>query len=374
MAPTTVMQLFARVPIPVQATIARFMFGLPKPARRLLIGEPVRIDGQELASDAQLLLWLDRVTGSSPAHGDSVAGARDHVEQARQIVIKRDIGPVAVRQVEVSGADGPLDARLYTPAGAPEGTPLLVFFHGGGWVIGSLDTHDNLCHYLAANSGVRVLSVDYRLAPESPFPAAADDALAAFRWAVKHATDLGADPDAVAVGGDSAGGNLAAVVSYLSSRRRGAKPVFQLLIYPATDASTRRPSRELFADGFYLTSEEIDWFLGHYAPDERSWTDPKLSPLLAGNLSGLPPAYIATAGFDPLRDEGEEYARKLADAGVPVVLRRHPDLIHGFVNFIGLGTRFTEAVSEAVGALRTGLAMGASKPTMAPRKRVTPKK
>jgi acetyl esterase/lipase len=371
MAP--VMQLLARVPVSVQATIARLAFGLPKPVRRLLIGAPVRIDGQELASDAQLLLWLDRVTGSSLSQDGTVSSARAHIQDSRELVVKRDISPVAVREVEVAGAEGPLTARLYTPDGAPDVTPLLVFFHGGGWVIGTLDTHDNLCHYLAVNAGVRVLSVDYRLAPEAPFPAAADDALAAFRWAAKHAADLGADPDAIAVGGDSAGGNLAAVVSYLATKRRGVAPVFQLLIYPATDASVRRRSRDLFAEGFFLTSEEMDWFLGHYAPDEASWTDPKLSPLLASNLAGLPPAYITTAGFDPLRDEGEEYARKLAAAGVPVVLRRHPDLIHGFATFIGLGTRFTEAVSEAVGALRTGLALGATKSAQ-PRKRTTPVK
>ena len=375
----TAAHLLERVPISVQATIARTLFGLPEPIRRLLIGAPVRLDGQELASDAQLLLWLDKLTDASMVQSKDHLVARAALDKKAELVRKRDIGPVDVREVEVAGAEGPLKARLYTPAGAPDAGPLLVFYHGGGWVIGSLDTHDNLCRFIAANGQLRVLSVDYRLAPEAPFPAAVDDALAGFRWAVKHAADLGANPDAIAVGGDSAGGNLAAVTSYLASKRRGAQPVFQLLFYPGTDASVRRPSRELFAEGFFLTSEEMDWFMGHYAPDDASRTDPKLSPLLASNLSGLPPAYIATAGFDPLRDEGEEYARKLSAAGVPVVLRRHPDLIHGFANFIGLGTRFTEAVSEAIGALRTGLAIGSAgsavtaKPAQ-PRKRVAPAK
>ncbi|TDQ04831.1 alpha/beta hydrolase [Labedaea rhizosphaerae] len=375
-------QLLERVPISVQATIARALFGLPKPVRRLLIGAPVRLDGQELASDAQLLLWLDKLTDASMVQSRDHVIARTALDAKSEIVRKRDVEPVDVRTVEVAGAEGPLQARLYTPAKAPDDGPLLVFYHGGGWVIGSLGTHDNLCRFIAANGELRVLSVDYRLAPEAPFPAAADDALAAFRWAVKHAADLGANPDAIAVGGDSAGGNLAAVTSYLASKRRGAQPAFQLLFYPGVDASVRRPSRELFAEGFFLTSREMDWFLGHYAPDEASRTDPKLSPLLASNLAGLPPAYITTAGFDPLRDEGEAYARKLGEAGVPVVLRRHADLIHGFANFIGLGTRFTEAVSEAIGALRTGLAMGSmgspgssatTKPAQ-PRKRSTPAK
>jgi acetyl esterase len=202
-----------------------------------------------------------------------------------------------------------------------------------------------------------VLSVGYRLAPEHRFPAAADDALTAFRFAVANAEKLGADSSAIAVGGDSAGANLAAAVCLDTVRTNGPRPVFQLLFYPATDMTTRRRSRDLFADGFFLTDDDLTWFVDHYCPDVAGRADPRLSVLLADDLRGLPPAYVATAGFDPLRDEGNAFADRLRAAGVPVVKRQHDDLIHGFVNFVNLGTRFREAVSEAAGALRTGLAL-----------------
>ncbi|WP_230210265.1 alpha/beta hydrolase [Streptomyces kaniharaensis] len=246
-------------------------------------------------------------------------------------------------------------ATLYTPAGLGEASGLLVFFHGGGWVVGSRASHDHVARFLAKRAWVRVLSVEYRLAPEHVFPAAADDALAAFDFAHAEAGDLGADPERIAVGGDSAGGNLAAVAALRAVRRGGPSPVFQLLLYPAADASARRPSRELFADGFSLTSDDMDWFVDHYAPERADRTDPRLSPLLAEDLSGLPPAYVGTAGFDPLRDEGEAYAEALRAAGVTVELSRQPDLIHGYAHYLGIGHRFREATAEAADALRTVL-------------------
>jgi acetyl esterase len=183
-----------------------------------------------------------------------------------------------------------------------------------------------------------------------------DDSLAAFRFAAERAGDLGADPGAVAIGGDSAGANLASVVSHLTASEGGPVPTFNLSIYPVTDLSEKRASHRVFSDGFVLTTAQMDWYRSHYLPDEQDALDPRASPLLFEDFEGLPPTYIATAGFDPLRDEGEEYARRLRQAGVPVALKRHEGLIHGFANAVG-STRFGRmAMAEAVGALRVGLA------------------
>ncbi|MBW4719738.1 alpha/beta hydrolase [Saccharothrix obliqua] len=337
------------LPPGVLAGALRFVFGLPAPLRRLIAGRPITLDGQRLHPEAQLLLRLQRLGGDDPR---TTTPAADRIAMSRTnaLVAGPVVGNVAVRALDLDG----VRARFYTPRGLPEGSPLLVFYHGGGWVSGDLDSHDNLCRYLAAEAGVRVLSADYRLAPEHPFPAAADDARTAFEWAVANASALRIDPTRIALGGDSAGGNLAAVTALHAGV---AKPVFLLLFYPAVDATVRRRSRELFGAGFFLTDGKMDWFLDHYAPSPEVHADPRLSVLLAEDLSGLPPTYLATAGFDPLRDEGEAFAAKLAEQGVPVVLRRHEGLFHGYANILGVGTVFREAVAEAVGALRTGIAL-----------------
>lgn len=241
------------------------------------------------------------MSGAELSNGD-VAQSRQNLAAARHLVSGKPIGPMATRELAIPGPGGDIPATLYTPAGLAEPSGLLVFYHGGGWVIGNRDSHDNTARFLAKQAGVRVLSVEYRLAPDYPWPAAPEDCLAAFDYAHARASELGADPARIAVGGDSAGGNLAAVVSQVTTRRGGPAPKFQLLFYPATDFSTRRRSREIFGVGFFLIDESMDWFSGHYQADV---TDPLASPLLAEDVSGLPPAYIATAGFDPLRDEGE---------------------------------------------------------------------
>jgi acetyl esterase len=340
--------------IRVQAAAAQLLYALPKPVRRLLAGRPIRVDGQEIALDAQLLLRLQQLSGSSLV-GTSVEHSRAALDVSRHLVSGKPFEPVATRELDIPSEGGAIPATLYTPQGLPEPSGLLVFYHGGGWVLGTRDSHDNAARFLALRAGVRVLSVEYRLAPEHPFPAAAEDAVTAFDYAHAKAGELGADPARIAVGGDSAGGNLAAVTAQVTTRRGGAAPAFQLLFYPAVDASTRRRSRELFADRFFLTDEHMTWFVDHYAPEGTDRTDPRMSPLLTEDLSGLPPAYIATAGFDPLRDEGEAYAKRLQEAGVPVALSRQADLIHGYVNFLGVGRRFLEATAEAAGALRLGL-------------------
>lgn len=341
-------QLTEMVPPAAAGALLRAVFALPRPVKRLIAGAPVRRDGQELALDAQLLLLMSKLDHRSLA-GGTPEEARAGIARAKEMLGRVPDRPVRTREVAIADA---VTGRLYTPKGLAEGSPLLVYYHGGGWVIGDIDSHDTVCRYLAAHADVRVLSVGYRLAPEHPYPAAAEDALTAYEYAVENAADLGAG-EAVAVGGDSAGGNLAAVVGIMAD----PAPDFALLIYPAVDLSTRRRSRDLFAEGFYLTDDDMTWFSDHYCPPERRG-EPMASPLLAGDLSGFPPTYLVTAGFDPLRDEGEEFAKRLEEAGVPVALRRQEDLIHAFANMWSLGGRFQEAMSEAAGALRTGLYAG----------------
>jgi len=344
------------IPTGFMTGVLRFVFGLPAPVRRLITGPPITLDGQRLHPQAQLLLKLQSLSGEDWATTTPAAN-RAGLSRSSALVGGPVIEGVHVRPVRIPRGDDVLPARFYQPTGLADGSPLLIFYHGGGWVSGDLESHDNLCRFLAVEAGVRVLAVDYRLAPEHPFPAAVDDALSAFNYAVDHAAELGVDPDRIALGGDSAGGNLAAVTALQAARAGGPKPVFLMLLYPGVDASVRRRSRELFGRGFFLTDEKIDWFLGHYVPEQAARIDHRVSVLLADDLSALPPTYLATAGFDPLRDDGEAFAEKLAQAGVPVVLRRHAGLIHGYANILGVGGVFREAVAEAVGSLRTGLAL-----------------
>jgi len=281
-------------------------------------------------------------------------------EEAREGMRARTagLGPVedvaAVRMMEAPGPGGPLEVRVYTPAG-PGPHPGLVFYHGGGWVIGDLDTHDGLCRALANHAGCAVASVDYRLAPEHRYPAAAEDAYAALRWATDGAARLGIDPRRVAVGGDSAGGNLAAVACLMARDRGAPAPLFQALIYPVTDADFDTVSYVENATGYVLTREAMRWFFGHYLPDPRQGREPYVSPLRAPSLAGLPPALVITAEYDPLRDEGEAYAARLRDAAVPVTVTRYPGMFHGFIRM----TRFLDAaraaLDEVAGSLRKAL-------------------
>jgi acetyl esterase len=254
------------------------------------------------------------------------------------------------------GPAGDIRLRVYTPIDAKEEIlPGLIFFHGGGFVIGDLDTHDDLCRVLANQSGCRVVSVDYRLAPECCFPAAIEDCYSATKYVSAHAADFGIRADQLAVGGDSAGGNLAAVVSQMA-KTDGPKIAFQLLIYPVTQlGQPEMPSMKENAKGYFLERESMDWFTRMYCPDPAHRSDPRLSPLLAKDLSGLPPAYVVTAGFDPLRDEGKAYADKLAEAGVPVTHVNYPGMIHGFFSMRGLIPKAREALAAASAALRSGL-------------------
>ncbi|HEY7073384.1 MAG TPA: alpha/beta hydrolase [Acidimicrobiales bacterium] len=255
------------------------------------------------------------------------------------------------------GPAGDVPVRVYVPAGSSsEPRPVLVYFHGGGWVIGNIETHDPTARALAARSGVTVVSVDYRLAPEHPAPAALDDCVAAVEWVVASASELGIDPSRLAVGGDSAGGNLAAVVS-CRLRDTSAAPRFQLLVYPVTDGTMGHPSYAENADGLFLTRDMMAWFWQHYV-GSGSRTDPSVSPLhaTASALEGLAPALVITAEFDPLRDEGEAYAARLSEAGVPCATTRYDGVIHGFFQMGDMIPEGNQALDEAADALRRALA------------------
>ncbi len=334
--------------------VARVAGSLPVPVQRALGGRGAVVDGDRPHPEVQLMLRLMALAPRPSFETMPVAEARAQVARQARVFGGRPIPVGQVRDLAIPAPYGALPARLYRTHPDGQAGGLLVYFHGGGWVVGDLDSADNVCRYLAANSGVSVLSVDYRLAPEHPFPAAVEDALTAFDFAVGHAASLGARPGAVAVGGDSAGGNLAAVVCQL--RTGGERPAYQLLFYPATDLSRKHDSVRLFSRGYFLTEAQIDWYREQYLADPADALDPRASPLLAADLTGLPPAYLATAGFDPLRDEGERYGQRLREAGVPVAVRRHGQLIHAFANATGVGRTGRAALREAAAALQQALA------------------
>jgi acetyl esterase len=339
---------------------AAWLGALPAGAQRMLSGKPaVRIDGEELDAGIQLALRVLQLRGR-PAliNGADATPSEARATLRREALVfgrrRTAVGPV--REVEIDGATGRLRARHYAPAEIGGPHPLLVFVHGGGWTIGDLDTHDEPCRLLCRHAGVHVLSVDYRLAPEHPFPAALDDVLAALRWAQANAEQLGADPRRFAIGGDSAGGNLSAVAAQLCARDGDAAPALQILIYPATDFVERHRSSELFGEGFYLTNANRDWCERHYLDSTGAdRADPRVSPLRAPDLSGLPPAIVVTAAFDPLRDEGEAYARALRAAGTPVALYRARGLIHGLINMTSVNRAAREATVTLAGMIRAAL-------------------
>jgi acetyl esterase len=350
-----------RLPTAAEHRILKTVCALPPRLQRLLFGKPASLDGQTVAPDIWAFLRVAALAGDTSftgGLGPLEARAQNRIgAQAVSGPHPLPMGRVEARQIP--GQEGTtVPARFYQPHGLPpaEPAPLLIYFHGGGWVIGDLDTHDGVCRFLAANAGVAVLAVDYRLSPEHPFPAPVEDAWSAFSWAAANAAELGVDPQRIAVGGDSAGGNLAAVVSLLARAGGGAMPALQLLIYPPTDSAGDLPSRRLFANGFMLTKGDMDNFEHHYLPPGTDATDPRVSILLAPDLEGLPSAYVTTAGFDPLRDEGEAYALRMREAGVRVALRRHPGLIHGFANMTAISRTARAAMLEVSGALRMGLA------------------
>lgn len=333
---------------------------LPAPVQSLLsVGQPHHVDGLELAPEIRLTLALLNRIGGTSFEDLPPPEARAQIDAEARLFAGRPARVAAIVERRIPGPAGELPVRLYRPSppGAGEPGPLVVYFHGGGWVVGSLDSHEPFCRYLAREAGCSVLSVDYRLAPEAPFPAAVDDCIAAFEWAVAGAASLGVDPQRIAVAGDSAGGNLAAVVAQQAVVRGGPVPALQVLIYPVTDLSAKAGSYRLFADGFFLTEKQMDWYRSHYIGNDPG-TDPRISPLLATDdvIARVCPAYVTTAGFDVLRDEGEAYAARLDEAGVATELVRHEGLIHGWANAVGIGRTPGSAGAALAAAVRRGLA------------------
>ena len=261
---------------------------------------------------------------------------------------------LAVSDIQVAGGDGPLKARLYIPKDAPATTGGLVYFHGGGFVIGDLETHDDFMRRLCAASGVRIVAVDYRLAPEHPFPAAHDDALAATRWVIDNGASLGIDPARVAVGGCSAGGNLAACMALEFRSDPVRKLAFQLLLYPATAMEQDTQSRKDLATGYVLTAEVMTWFAGHFAaighPDAR-----RAEPAHVEDLTGLPPALTVTAGFDPLKDEGKLHAERMAAAGVKSEHIEYPSFVHDFYIMASVSPPVVDAINDTAAKLKAAL-------------------
>jgi acetyl esterase len=341
----------------IETAAARTVAALPASAKRLIAGAPTRRDGVELDLDTQVLIRL-RERNVRPMAGVTPADARAELRHSIAVFEGAPAPLAEVRELSLAGAAGPLGARLYVPAEGADGAapgPLVVYFHGGGWVTGDLDTHDHPCRLLARSAGARLLSVDYRLAPEHPFPEPVDDAVAAFRDAAARAAELGIDPGRIAVAGDSAGAHLAAVCAQQCAAQGGPAPAFQLLIYPVTDSAEEHPSRRTFAEGFILTKERMDWYEGHFLSPDQDRYDPRVSPLHAPDVSGLAPALVITAGFDPLRDEGEAYARRLREAGVRAAPRRYPGYVHGFIHGLAGGSGAREALAEMGGVLRAVL-------------------
>ncbi len=317
----------------------------------LLLGSMLQTPGMPVDSEIAGLLQL--IEAGTPMHTQTPEQAR---ESFRTLTVTfrnpEHVVPVgSVSDFTVPGAEGPLAARVYRPDG--EGPfPTVALFHGGGFVIGDLDTHDNMARAICRGASAVVVSVDYRLAPEHPFPAGVEDCVAVSRWLLERLDEFGGD-GRLAVAGDSAGGNLSAVVA-----QQVPGIAAQFLMYPTVDAAGDYPSRQENASGYFLDLPTMGWFAGHYASAAAVEDHPMLSPMRAASLSGLPPAVIVTAGFDPLRDEGEAYAKALAESGVRVEVRRFDSMIHGFMDMGGFSQGAQAAIEESVRLFADLLAEG----------------
>jgi acetyl esterase len=340
----------------IQGAAANLALRMPISWINILAGPPVTVDGRVLDSRTQWFLQLLARSGQKPLSELGVARARSEFDAFQAIMGGR---PSAVGEIvdrTVGTPEGRMRVRIYRPAGSVARLlPTILYFHGGGGVIGSLEGYDLPCRFFCARSGCAVVAIDYRLAPEHKFPAAIDDAVTAFRWLSTNATSLGLDPARIVVAGDSAGGTLAAVVA-LEMRGEPSAPCLQWLIYPATDPAGKTHSQESCGEGFLLTREDMGWFADNYLNSAAETSDPRISPLRAPDVSGLPPALIYTAGFDPLRDEGQAYADRLATAGVKTIHREFDSLIHGFIGMRGALQGAARAMDDMIVGLRHELA------------------
>ena len=312
-----------------------------------------------MALDPQVKALLDMLAaaGGPPLEDMGVQAAREMYLGMRPPTAGAEMAKVEDRKIPGGDAGTEIKVRIYTPKGGDGPFPIVVYFHGGGWVIGDLETHDHWCRSLASEVPAVLVAVDYRLAPETRFPAAAEDCYAAARWAAANAKALGADSTRLAVAGDSAGGNLGAAVAQMARDRGGPAIAFQLLLCPVTEYGFDTASYRENAEGYLLTKSGMVWFWHHYLPEPaKDGRDPRASPMRAANLAGLPAAHVVTAEYDPLRDEGEAYAAKLRAAGVPVTSKRYDGQIHNFFTMGHVLAQGAAAGPEISGVLRRGLA------------------
>lgn len=335
----------------VQKAVLKIMLALPTPVLRAMAGGGVVYQGgrtldprfQFLAAGARRMPAMSTLTPDE-ARAASAAGLA-------MMAGKPEPG-VRTETLAIEGPGGALKLRAYRPADQDSGAPLMVFAHFGGGVIGDLETCDAFCSMIARIARTAVLSVDYRLAPEHRFPAGLEDVLAAFRWARDNAARFGALPGTASIGGDSMGGNFAAIVAQEMKRTGEPQPALQLLIYPAVDVASETQSMTTYADAYPLSRDTMNWFMGHYMGPDADPADPRLSPIKTGDLTGLAPAIVITAGFDPLVDQGECYAKRLDDAGAPVIYRCYDSLAHGFTAFTGAVPAADVACREIAGFVR----------------------
>jgi acetyl esterase len=341
----------------LQGRAAHMALRMPISWVHIVAGPPIVVDGRTLDSRTQWFLRLLVRSGQKPLHTLGVPRARSEFDMFMSVLGGRaaPVGEIVDRTID--GPAGRLRVRLYRPAGSVARLlPTILFFHGGGFVIGSLEGYDLACRYFCARTGCAVVAVDYRLAPEHKFPAAIDDGVAAFRWLAADGHGLGLDPARIVVAGDSAGGTIAAVVTQ-EVRRETLKPCLQWLIYPAVDLAEERLSHVSCGEHFLLTRADMEWFRDQYLNGLAQAADPRVSPLRGVDLSGLPSALVFTAGFDPLRDEGRAYAERLAESGVKTIHREFDSLIHGFVCMRGALPAAARAMDDMVAGLRHELAL-----------------
>ena len=304
-----------------------------------------------LDPQAAALLKSMEESDAPPFHECTPEEARIMYDKGSELVRGEPPEPHSLESINIPGQAGPIDAWVYKPS-EDKGLPILVFFHGGGFVFGSLKSHDTVCRSLCMEAGCIVVAIDYRLAPENKYPAALDDAWDATQWIASHADALGGDPNRLAVGGDSAGGCLTAAVTLLAKESGLPKICKQLLIYPCTDITRSYESHKTFAEGYRLTSDLLDWFYGHYFSEQDNIRHWKASPLFSGDLANLPSAFIISAGYDPLQDEAKAYAKKLTEAGVKTKLTHYDGMLHGFITMPGVLDKASEALTECASELK----------------------
>jgi acetyl esterase len=337
----------------VQKFVTKLVMSLPPPLLQMMSGgEAVKLGGRTLDHQIQMMAYAGRTAPKMTSFPPAVARA----SAAKSF--KDAQGPlepgVTSEDFDIPAPHGPLPARSYRPDNQDPKAPVFVYLHMGGGVIGDLDTGHAFCSILAKGARCAVVSVDYRLAPEHPFPAGLDDSLFAYRWVRDNAARFGAPAGIAAIGGDSMGGNFSAVICQDLKAAGEPQPVLQLLIYPATDITSETQSMTTYADAFPLTRETMEWFMAHYVPEGIDHSHLRLSPMKAPDLSGLAPAIVVTAGFDPLSDQGEVYAHKLLEAGVPALYRCYDSLAHAFIGFTGVVKAADIAAREIAGLARQG--------------------